>query len=123
MVQNADIQVQLTVLDNTGIAIDPTNVQDYEFYIYRMNGNDKVLLATYKKSNTGLYGVTYNAPTNTYTIIINRELTSIIPNGKIYIESLFQLIDGSFINGFRNYSSTGNYITTINSSASPKSLL
>lgn len=118
MVQNSDIQLKMTVLDSNGAAIDPAKVSDYEFYVYRMNGNEKVLLGTYKKSNTGLYGVTYDAVGDTYTIIINRELTSIIPNGKIYIESLFQLTDASFIGGVRNYSSTANFVTTIETSAS-----
>jgi len=88
-----------------------------------MSGNDKILLATYKKSNTGLYGITYDAVGDTYTIIINRELTSITPNGKIYIETLFQLVDASFIDGVRSFSSTHNFITTLSTSASPESML
>lgn len=123
MVQNTDIQVQLTVLDSDGAALDPASIDDYEFYVYRMSGNDKILLATYKKSNTGLYGITYDAVGDTYTIIINRELTSITPNGKIYIETLFQLTDASFINGVRSFSSTHNFITTLSTSASPESML
>ena len=76
MIQNADISVVLTLQDSASTAIDPTTISDYEFYVYRLYAGEKVLLATYKKSNTGLYGVAYDAILDTYTIIINRELTA-----------------------------------------------
>jgi hypothetical protein len=123
MVQNSDILVRLTLTDSDGVAIDPTTINDYEFYVYRQVGNDKVLLATYKKSNTGLYGIAYDPVGDVYDIIINRELTSIIPNGKIYIEVLMQLVDATYKDGFKNVSSTHNLITTIAGSAAPESLL
>lgn len=123
MVQNSDITLTLTLKTSAGVNIDPTDINDYEFFIYYLNGNDKALLATYKKSNSGLYGITYDAIADTYTIIINRELTAIMPSKTIYIESLVQLIDATGIGGFKNISSTANLVTTMVSSANPKQLL
>lgn len=123
MVQNSDITLTLTLKDSAGVALDPTGINDYEFFVYNLIAGEKNLLATYRMSNTGLYGITYDPLADTYTIIINRELTAITSKGKIYIESLVQMIDATGINGFKNISSTGNEITTMATSASPKSLL
>ena len=123
MVQNNDIKVRLTLTDGTN-AYTISALSDYEVYLYSLLGKDKTLLGTYKKSNTGVYGIdVYDDAAGQIDIVVNREMTRNAPTGKLYAEVRIRISAGSeFISSLQNLGSTGVEIDTILASANTKSL-
>lgn len=123
MVQNNDIKVRLTLTDGTNAyAISALN--DYEVYLYNLTGKDKTLLATYKKSNTGVYGIAvYDDAAGQIDIVINREVTKNAPSGKLYAEVRIRISAGSeFISSYQNLGSTGVEIDTLLATANKNTM-
>lgn len=125
MVQNNDIQLRVTITDEDGVAFTISTLNALEFYVYSLENNTKVLIATYKKSNTGLYDVTTIDDVNGIVeIVLNREKTRTLPNAKIYLETRIQITAGAtFINSLQNLGVNGTEIDTNLTSANPNSLL
>lgn len=124
MVQNNDIKVRATLTDGTNPYVISA-LNNYELYVYSVSGNNKKLLASYKKSNTGIYSIlVFNDALGKIDIVINRQLTRYLPNGtSLYLESRVRVTAGSeFISSIQNIGSNGILITTLNSSANPDSL-
>lgn len=124
MVQNNDIQVRITIKDEAGVAYNISALNACEVYAYRLSGNEKVLIATYKISNTGLYDITViDAANGIIEIILNREKTRTIPDGKVYLETRIRITATSaFISSLQNLGATGIEIDTNATSANPNSL-
>jgi hypothetical protein len=124
MVQNNDIQVRITLKDEDGVAFTISALNALEFYAYRLDNNQKVLIATYKKSNTGVYGITtITDGSGIVEIILNREKTRNLPNGIVYLETRIQLSASSeFISSLQNLGVNGTQIDTTTTSANPNSL-
>lgn len=123
MVQNNDIKVRLTLTDGTN-PYTINSLDDYEVYVYNLSGKDKILLATYKKGNTGMYGITvYDSVTGKIDIVIHRQDTKNASTGKIYAEVRVRLTAGAeFIASKQNVGSTGIEITDLLLSANKTSL-
>lgn len=124
MVQNNDIQLRVTITDEDGVAFTISTLNALEFYVYRLENNAKVLIATYKKSNTGIYGITtITDGSGIVEIILNREKTRSLPNQKLYLETRVRITAGSeFINSLQNLGINGTEIDTNQTSANPDSL-
>jgi hypothetical protein len=125
MVQNNDIQLRVTIKDEDGVAFTISALNALEFYVYRLENNNKVLIATYKKSNTGVYGITtITDASGIVEIVLNREKTRTLTTGKIYLETRIQLTATSaFISSLQNLGATGIEIDTNVTSANPDSLI
>lgn len=123
MVQNNDIKVRLTLTDGTN-PYTINSLDDYEVYIYNLSGKDKNPIATYKKGNTGKYGITVNDSANgKIDIVIHRQDTKNATAGKLYAEVRVRLTAGSeFIASKQNVGSTGVEITDLLTSANKTSL-
>lgn len=123
MIQNSDIKVRLTLTDGTNpYTISALNA--YEVYAYHVYNGVKTLFATYKNTNTGIYGIVVNDSANgKIDIVLNREKTRTLAEGKIYLEVRVQLSVGSeFIASKQNVGATGIEIDTNYISANPNSL-
>lgn len=125
MVQNNDIQLRVTIKDEDGVAFTISALNALEFYVYRLENNKKILIATYKKSNTGIYGITtITDASGIVEIVINREKTRDIPNQKLYLETRIRLTASSaFINSLQNLGVNETEIDLNKTSANPDSLL
>jgi hypothetical protein len=125
MIQNNDIQLRVTIKDEDGVAFTISALNALEFYVYRLENNNKVLIATYKKSNTGVYGITtITDASGIVEIVLNREKTRTLTTGKIYLETRIQLTATSaFISSLQNLGATGIEIDTNVTSANPDSLI
>lgn len=125
MIQNNDIKVRLTLQDSTPTPYVISNLNDYEVYIYnKPTGENKKLLATYRKNDTGAFAIiTYDDINGKIDIVINRQLTRGIIDGKLYAEVRVQLNAGSeFISSLQNIGANGILIDTLYTSANPNSL-
>ncbi len=125
MIQNSDIKVRLTLQDSEANPYVINDLNDYEVYVYnKPTGENKKLLATYRKDDTGAYAIdVYDSANGKIDIVINRQLTRFIPDGKLYAEVRVQLNAGSeFINSLQNAGANGVLIDTMVSSANPNSL-
>lgn len=124
MVQNSDIKVRLTITDGTNPYVISA-LDDYEVYTYVLNGKDKTLIATYKKGNTGKYGISiYDDATGKIDIIIHRQDTKNSPSGKLYAEVRIRVTANSaYVSSVQNLGATGIEIGTIELTANKNSLL
>lgn len=124
MVQNSDIKVRLTLTDGTNPYVISA-LNDYEVYTYVLNGKDKTLIATYKKSNTGKYGIdVYDPLTGKIDIIVHRQDTKNAPSGKIYAEVRIRITaDSAYVSSVQNLGATGIEIGTIETTANKNTLL
>lgn len=124
MVQNNDIQLRFTLVDiaNTAYIID--NLANVEIYVYQLDKfNNKLLKATFKKSNTGIYNIAVADSANgVVSFIINRELSRQFSVGKVYAEVRIGITGGSWIASRQNTGLTGNEIFEVYSTANPNSL-
>src|SRR5687767_4936909 len=105
IVQNTDTTVRITLKDSAGAAIATTSLSAYEVYVYRIEVNEKILIKTFKSTNTGIYGITVNdAATGKIDIILNREMMRNVPAGKIYAEvRLRKTAAATFISSLQNF--------------------
>lgn len=124
MIQNNDIQIRITLTDDTGMAFVISALNALELYAYRLDGVKKIEIATFKKSNTGIYGITtVNDANGIVDIILNREKTRELPSTIVYIEPRIQLTATSdFINSLQNLGASGIKIDLNETSANPNSL-
>ena len=125
MIQNSDIKVRLTLQDATATPYVINDLNDYEVYIYnKPTGENKKLLATYRKDDTGAYAIdVYSSATGKIDIVINRQLTRGLPDGKLYAEVRVQLNAGAeFIGSLQNTGANGILIDTMVASANPNTL-
>lgn len=124
MVQNSDIKVRLTITDGTNPYVISA-LNDYEVYTYVLNGKEKTLIATYKKSNTGKYGISvYDSITGKIDIVIHRQDTKNSPAGKLYAEVRIRLTtDSAYVSSVQNLGATGIEIGTVETTANKNSLL
>lgn len=125
MIGNDDIQVQVTIKDGVGVALTISALNAVEIYIYVMVKGVKTLKATYKKGNTGYYGIaTINDADGIVEIILNRQLTRGLPDGKVYLETKVQLsASSSFISSLQNLGAPGVEIDTNQMTANNNTLL
>lgn len=124
MNQNNDIQLRVTITDEDSTPFVISSLNALEIYLYRIDNLKKILVATYKKSDTGIYGIsTINDTLGVVEIIINREKTRTLPAGKLYLETRIQLTASSeFINSLQNLGTGGIEIDINETSANPNSL-
>lgn len=124
MNQNNDIQLRVTITDEDSTPFVISSLNALEIYLYRIDNLKKILVATYKKSDTGIYGIsTINDTLGVVEIIINREKTRTLPAGKLYLETRIQLTAGSeFIDSLQNLGASGIEIDINETSANPNSL-
>ena len=125
MIQNDDIKIELTIRDSAGTPLTISALNALEVYLYTLVKGVKELKATYRNGNTGLYGmeVTDDAG-GVVEIVINRQLTRALPDGKLYLETKVQLNAGSeFISSLQNVGSPGIEIDTIEMTANKNTLL
>lgn len=124
MIQNNDIQVRITLTDDIAVPFVISALNALEFYAYRMDGVKKIEIATYKKSNTGIYGITTVDDANGIVdIVLNREKTRELPMGQVYLETRIQLTATSeFISSLQNLGANGTAVDINNTSANPNSL-
>lgn len=125
MIQNDDIQARVTITDSAGTPITISALNALEIYLYELVKGEKALRATYKKGNTGLYGITtVTDASGIVDIFINRQLTRTLITGKLYLETKVQLTaSSSFISNLQNIGSVGQEIDTIEKTANPNTLL
>jgi hypothetical protein len=125
MIGNDDIQVQVTIKDQAGVPLTISALNAVEVYIYIMVKGSKTLKATYKKGNSGYYGITtVNDSGGIIEIILNRQLTRGLPEGKIYLETKVQLsASSSFISSLQNVGAPGVEIDTNEMTANNNTLL
>lgn len=125
MIQNDDIQARLTITDSAGVALTISALNALEVYLYELVKGLKVLKATYKKGNTGLYGITtVTDAAGIVDIFINRQLTRTLSTGKLYLETKVQLnASASFISSLQNVGSLGIEIDTVEMTANNNTLL
>ena len=124
MVQNNDIKVRATLTDGTN-PYTITALSDYELYVYYYLAGIKKLVSTYKKGNTGVYGITvFDDVNGKVDFIVNRQQTRKLPDGtKLYLETRVRITGGSeFISSLQNLGANEVLITTLSSSANPDSL-
>ena len=122
-IQGEDIQVRFTITNGT-TAIAPSTLDSYAINVYYIDSfGNKVNLATYKSSNTGLYDiVVFSDVLGKVDIIINRELTKTITSGKLYGEvftkatSTSEFIASKTVNGTTEIFIC-DFLTSSNSSA------
>lgn len=124
IVQNSDISIRLTITDGT-TAYVINDLDDYEVYLYTLLGKEKTLIATYKKSNTGKYGIdVYDSATGKIDLVIHRQDTKNAQVGKLYAEVRIRLTaDADFVSSVQNLGETGIEVGTILKSAAPNSLV
>lgn len=125
MIQNDDIKVELTIRDSAGTPLTISALNALEVYLYTLVKGVKELKATYRNGNTGLYGMTITDDAGgVVEIVINRQLTRGLPDGKLYLETKVQLNAGSeFISSLQNVGSAGIEIDTIEMTANKNTLL
>jgi hypothetical protein len=124
IVQNSDITVRLTLTDGTNAyAISALN--DYEVYTYVLSGKEKTLIATYKKSNAGKYGISvYDDAAGQIDIVLHRQDTKNAPSGKMYAEVRIRITATSdFVSSVQNLGATGVELGDIQTTANKNSLL
>jgi hypothetical protein len=130
--ENDDIKIGILLFDveydSSGAVLSKTaipvsSVFDYEVYLYSDCGGTINLIATYKKSNTGMFAIGVpGSPNNKITIVVNRELTSSTKPAEFFVETKLQFSAGSeYINSKANRSDQ-KYILKVNKSANKKSL-
>lgn len=125
MLQNNDIQIRITLTDEAGTPFVISALNALELYAYRLDSkNEKIEVATYKKSNAGVYGITtINDATGIVEIVLNREKTRNLPAGIVYLEPRIQIAASSeFISSLQNLGAIGIAIDTNYTSANPNSL-
>lgn len=125
MVQNSDIKVRFTLTDGTN-AYNISALNDYEVYIYTLTAlKEKTLIATYKKSNAGKYGITVDdAPNGKIIVTVHRQDTINAAPGKLYAEIRLRLTATSeFVSSVQNVGATGIEVTTLDKTANTKNLL
>jgi hypothetical protein len=119
MVQNSDISIRLTITDGT-TAYVINDLDDYEIYLYTLVGKEKNLIANYKKSNAGKYGISvFDSASGKIDIVIHRQDTKDI-DGKLYAEVRIRVkVTSDFVSGVQNLGETGIEIDTVLKSAAP----
>lgn len=125
MIQNDDIQARITITDSAGTPLTISALNALEIYLYELVKGLKVLKATYKKGNTGLYTITtVTDASGIVDIFINRQLTRTLSTGKLYLETKVRLTaSASFISSLQNIGSTGVEIDTVEMTANNNTLL
>lgn len=125
MIQNDDIQARLTITDSAGTPLTISALNALEVYLYELVRGEKSLKATYKKGNTGLYGITtVTDASGIVDIFINRQLTRTLSTGKLYLEVKVQLsASSSFISSLQNIGSSGVEIDVVEATANNNTLL
>lgn len=126
MIQSNDITLRATLTDEDGTPFVISSLNALELYVYRLENNKKILIATFKKSNTGLFGITtITDASGIVEVVIGREKTREIPaNTKIYIEPRIQLTASSeYKDNLENLGAAGVEIDTNQTSANPDSLI
>lgn len=125
MIQNNDITLRITVTDDGGTPFTISALNALEFYVYRNENNKKILIATFKSTNTGIYGITtITDNAGLVEIVLGREKTREIPaNAKIYVETRLQLsASAEYKDSLENLGGAGVEIDLSQSSANPDSL-
>lgn len=123
MVQNNDIQIRFTLVDITNTAYIIDDLANVEIYVYQLENNNKLLKATFKKSNTGIYNIAVADSANgVVSFIINRELSRQFSVGKVYAEVRIGITGGSWIALRQNAGTTSNELFEVYSTANPNSL-
>lgn len=125
MIQNNDITLRITVTDDGGTPFTISALNALEFYVYRNENNKKILIATFKSTNTGIYGITtITDNAGVVEIVLGREKTREIPaNAKIYVETRLQLsASAEYKDSLENLGGAGVEIDLSQSSANPDSL-
>lgn len=125
MIQNDDIKVRVTVKDSAGSPLTISALNALEIYLYVLSNGLKELKATYAKGNTGLYAITtFDDANGIVDIVINRQLTRTLPDGKLFLETKVRLSAGSeFISSLQNVGSIGVEIDTVEMTANNTRLL
>lgn len=123
IVQNSDTEIEFTLTDGT-TAYVINNLNAYEVYIYNVTVTDKILLATFKNTNTGVYAIEVaSSATGKIRVILNREMTRNLASGKVFAEIRIRVTaDAEFISSRQNLGITGIEIATAQTSANPNSL-
>lgn len=124
MLPNTDNKYRFKITSN-GVALPINSINDYHVYIYSLSGNDKILLAVYKKNNTGQFAIGIDVTlSNAITIVVSRELTRGLVTGSIYAEVMVRLTATSdFVNSVMNNGTTGIVIDKVEVSANPNGML
>lgn len=106
-------------LKASGVALPLSSLNDYHFYIYKICGNKKQVVATYKKSNTGMFAITPDGTeTNKGYVVFNRKQSGVEEGETIYLEVMVQFTAGSeFISLKQNKGKTGVFLATIEETA------
>ena len=120
MIQGNDTLIRATLTDGTNPYVIST-LNDYQFYLYYLLLGVKTVIATFKKSNTGIYKVTVNnGPLGIVDIVLNRELTTALAPCTIYLESRIQIkANTEFISSLQNLGNVGTLVGDLSSSANP----
>ncbi len=123
IVQNSDLKVRFTLTDGTNPYVISA-LNDYEIYTYVLSGKEKTLIATYKKSNTGKYGIAvYDPVTGKVDIVVHRQDTKNAPSGKLYAEVRIRVTtDSAYVSSVQNLGETGIELGTVELTANKTSL-
>lgn len=124
MVQNNDIQFRITLTDVANDVYIIDNLANVEFYVYQLDKfNNKLLKATFKKSNTGIYTINVADSANgVVSFIINRELSRQFEVGKVYLEVRLGVADGGYISSRQNAGTTAIELFEVYATANPNTL-
>lgn len=125
MIQNDDIAVRVTILDENGDPVLISGLNALDIYIYDLVKSEKVLKATYRLGSTGLYKIkTITDASGIVEIIINRQMTRTFTSSKIYLETKAQFNASSdFISSLQNIGAPGVEIDTLEKTANNNTLL
>jgi hypothetical protein len=125
VIQNTDTTVRFTLKDSAGVAIAISSLSAYEIYVYRIFNNQKIIVASYKDSNTGIYDIVVNdGPNGKIDIILNREITSKTEPSKLYAEvRIRKTATSAFISSLQNLGEEGMLIGELKSTINSNSLL
>jgi hypothetical protein len=118
MIQGTDAKVRFTLTDGTS-PIQPSALYNYAIDVYHLASGKKTQLATFLKSNTGLFSiVVFNDSLGKIDIILNRNLTAKFPIGDIYGEvSIMETATSDFILSKSKNGATAIFIDTVEASA------
>lgn len=124
IVQNSDVKLILTLIDENGDAYVIDNLNNYEVYVYYLNVITKTLCGTFKKANTGPFSINIeDSATGKISIVINRQTLRGV-SGKLFAEVKIRVTaDSDFIDSVQNLGTTANLIGTVVKSANNESLL
>ena len=124
VVKGTDKKAGVTITSD-GVALPYSSLFDYQFLVYFECQGKKNLQFVYEKAGSGLTAISVDGTiSNKAYFVLNRNLTSVLPDGKLYLEVKYKIdstsdfIQSKFVGG-----ATQKYLCDLVESAKNNAML